>query len=325
MPMQQQLMLIQASQAHPGEKAVFLQQANDLLGSIAELAIEDSVMGLHWKKLHDAADLDACTEETIAMLLQAFNQNSNSSATVSGILKWLYTARKDHYWSNTRATAAVVDGILQSGKMLLEPTAALRLETEEQTVKVNNHLLNGNSFAFQAMDKKPSAVWVFNTTNQPTKGGVSFYYFTSHPPKELQSSGVQLTKQLYRWDDQNGKGKLITENDSLLPGDKVLTELTITTNRKLSYVQLHDQRAATLEPNDQLSKYEYYTGVSAYHAIDDAAHNFFVSAIEPGTSVIYYVSKVSFSGVFAGGIASLACMYQPLIKVYASAGALQCK
>ncbi|MFM2359055.1 MAG: hypothetical protein RLY16_1048, partial [Bacteroidota bacterium] len=200
MPMQQQLMLIQASQAHPGEKAVFLQQANDLLGSIAELAIEDSVMGLHWKKLHDAADLEACTEETIALLLQAFNQNSNSSATVSGILKWLYTARKDHYWSNTRATAAVVDGILQSGKMLLEPTAALRLETEEQTVKVNNHLLNGNSFAFQAMDKKPSAVWVFNTTNQPTKGGVNFYYFTSRPPKELESSGVQLTKQLYRWD-----------------------------------------------------------------------------------------------------------------------------
>jgi uncharacterized protein YfaS (alpha-2-macroglobulin family) len=76
-------------------------------------------------------------------------------------------------------------------------------------------------------------------------------------------------------------------------------------------VHLKDQRAAGLEPINQLSGYRYQNALGYYESPRDAATNFFLSEVPRGTHVFEYRLRASQVGDFSGGLSQVQCLYAP--------------
>jgi len=83
------------------------------------------------------------------------------------------------------------------------------------------------------------------------------------------------------------------------------------TDRALEYVHLKDQRAAGLEPINQVSGYQYQAGLGYYESPRDAATHFFLSEVPRGTHVFEYRLRAGQAGNFSGGLSQAQCLYAP--------------
>jgi uncharacterized protein YfaS (alpha-2-macroglobulin family) len=87
--------------------------------------------------------------------------------------------------------------------------------------------------------------------------------------------------------------------------------LILRSDRELDYVHLKDRRAATFEPAEQLSGYNYEGGLGYYYAPGDLATNFFIDRLPKGTHTIEYEVYTTYSGSFSNGLGRVQCMYAP--------------
>lgn len=87
--------------------------------------------------------------------------------------------------------------------------------------------------------------------------------------------------------------------------------MVVTTDRNLEFVALKDNRAANLEPINQLSGCSWKEGVVYYRTVKDASTQYFFSHLPKGTYVFEDEYFVNASGNFSGGTASIQCLYAP--------------
>ena len=117
------------------------------------------------------------------------------------------------------------------------------------------------------------------------------------------------------------RGTEVVAPDSLKIGDKVQITLTIHANRDMQYVAIIDNRAACMEPVEQMPKPIYSDGLCFYRENRDSATNLFVTNMPKGTYQLTYDMWVNNSGEFASGIATLQSQYAPQLEAH-SAGAI---
>jgi hypothetical protein len=79
----------------------------------------------------------------------------------------------------------------------------------------------------------------------------------------------------------------------------------------MEFVHMKDMRAASLEPENNLSGYRWQGGLGYYESIRDASVNFFFSYLRKGTYVFEYPLNVTQRGTFSNGISTIQCMYAP--------------
>ena len=254
----------------------FLQPARQQLENIRQLAISDSVNGIRWKDISNSEDLDTGTEEAIVSIAEAFEQNGTDIETAAGILKWLLTSRQSHYWSNTKSTAAVVLLLQRQHPQILNTSTELSLQFNNRQITTTNDLLNGKLSDFLPADSFPSTVQLQSgNAAVPASGGLHYYYFTAHPPVEINANKTKISKQLYLFDKATNNWQVLNEKMVLKIADKIKTVITITAPKQLQYVFIDDKRAAAFEPADATSGYKYGTGFSYYKSIRDAGFQFF--------------------------------------------------
>ena len=147
-----QALLILASLQYDDRNDELYKKAEDQLKSILQLAIEDQ-NGLRWKDLADADDLNNSAEETIALLAEAFETAGTNIN--GGIIKWLLTAKNEHSWKTTKATAAAVSLLAKEKKSVAGISQTI---TANDSISVTNDLLNGSSFEFIPLGALPTAI-----------------------------------------------------------------------------------------------------------------------------------------------------------------------
>lgn len=307
-------MIIAGLQLNPAD-SVSVQTARAMLSSIEQQAIKDQ-HGTRWKDIADNDDLTSSGEETIALLLRAFNISGTGKEIQPGIIKWLLGPKQEHQYSNTKSVAAVV-------RVLLKDSSAsgfsqqVKAAFSAKTDTVSNDLLKGKLFSFERTSGTfPGQTTLKKDNNQPASGFLHYYFFTARPATGNGSNEVSITKKIYRSSKNNDKEE-VNESTALKPGDKLTTVITVTANKQLNYVLISDNRAACLEPMNALSGYEYNTGFSYYRSVSDAGFRFFAERIPSGVSTISYETVVSQKGSFSGGTTELQCMYRPEIHSYA--------
>ena len=109
------------------------------------------------------------------------------------------------------------------------------------------------------------------------------------------SAGIMVERSV------EGDGK------ALKTGDKVKITITITAERDYDFVQVTDQRAACLEPVNQLSGYSR----GCYIAPQDNCTNYFFDRMAKGKHIIeteYYVVR---PGIYSSGSCKVQCAYSP--------------
>ena len=85
----------------------------------------------------------------------------------------------------------------------------------------------------------------------------------------------------------------------------------IRTDRMMDYVLLKDLRAACFEPAEPLSGSEYRNGIWYYRSSKDISENIYIEHLPQGTFVLEYPLYVARDGKYAGGMASIQCLYAP--------------
>jgi uncharacterized protein YfaS (alpha-2-macroglobulin family) len=103
----------------------------------------------------------------------------------------------------------------------------------------------------------------------------------------------------------------ISEKTPLQPGDLIKVRIELRADRDLEYVHIKDQRAAAFEPLNVLSQHKYQGGLGYYESTRDASVNFFFDWLPKGTYVFEYPLRVTHTGDFSNGIATIQCMYAP--------------
>ncbi len=289
-------------------------KAMDHLRSLEQLAIKDDRNGMRWKELSDATDLNYSSEEAIAILAEAFaagNIDINHD-----VVKWLLTARNDHHWSSTKATAAAIELLSNENKNVTGVSQSVGVKAGDSTLNVSNDMLKGNGFEFSALPAWPATVQLNKKAAIPASGNLVWYYFAKGKELNKLNKEVELERNYYKWNDRTNMWEALTDNATLKIADKVKVVINIQCNRNLSYVYIEDKRAAAFEPIENSSGYQWRDGINYYQSVRDAGSQFFAETISAGRHEISYELKVAHEGQFAAGPAVLQCMYRPEISAY---------
>jgi len=285
------------------------------LSSIRQLANYDEANGMRWKDIADADDLNNSAEETIGLLAEAFDEAGLTNEINPGIVKWLLTTRDEDRWSTTKGTAAAISRIQKENKSAVGPSQSLNSKTLKLEVTDDN--FSGKPFAFYRTTDNLGKVEVEKSSSLLARGSINWYYFSSQPALNPESS-IQLEKELFVYNDETKTWAEVVSGTVLKLGQKVRISLTINANKALRFVYIDDKRAAAFEPVEIASGYNYSGGVSYYQSIRDAGMQIFAEFIPSGKSTISYEWVVSQEGEFLNGPASLQCMYKPEANAYSN-------
>ena len=144
-------------------------------------------------------------------------------------------------------------------------------------------------------------------------GAVYAQYQEDMSQVKQQGGELNVDKKLYVERLVNNVRQLqpVTAGTELAVGDKVISRLTIRLDRPMDFIQLKDQRAACFEPMETLSGYRWNNGFGYYVDIKDASTNFFFDGLGKGVFVLEYSYRVSRSGTYETGLATLQSAYAP--------------
>jgi hypothetical protein len=311
----QAMLIIASFRYEPADKNK--DKAIQLLTSIGQLAIRDENNGIRWKDLADAEEMSNSSEETLALLAEAFSERSTDPAIIPGIVQWLLATKNDDYWTSTKATSAVIGMLFKEMKTVIGPSQTINGISGNKGFSVTNDLLKGSSYSFVEA-KMLTRLQLKKDDTIPASGNFTGYYFSPADSLQKLNKNIGLKKELFRYNETDRQWVLVTDQTLLKIADKVKVVLTIETSRALRYVYLDDKRAAAFEPGENSSGHRREQGLSYYLSIRDAGMQFFLDFIPSGRFVISYEMIVAQEGNFTSGPALLQCMYRPEISAYSN-------
>lgn len=111
----------------------------------------------------------------------------------------------------------------------------------------------------------------------------------------------------------------LKEKTSMKTGDRVRVTLALTVNEDADYVAIIDERAACMEPVEQLPKPIYQEGLCFYRENGDSSTKIFIDHLPKGTYFLTYDLWVNNAGIFTNGIATVQSQYSPQITAHSGA------
>jgi hypothetical protein len=291
--------------------------AQNILRALAENALHSPELGMYWKDVTSGYYWREAPTETQATLIEAFDEIKNDQQSVDEMKLWLLAHKRTHSWESTRATADACYALLLRGPSWLAPAQPLQVTVGGQPIKPEASQAGTGYYkqTWPAADIQPAQgkVAVTKTDAGPAWGALYWQYFEDLDQVTPAATPLSLERQLYR-ETRTAAGpqlERITAATPLRVGDALVVRLVLRTDRALEYVHLKDQRAAGLEPINQLSGYKYQAGLGYYESPRDAATNFFLSEVPRGTHVFEYRLRASQTGNFSGGLSQVQCLYAP--------------
>ncbi len=310
-----QALVIMSSLMYAEKTSTFYKNAVAQLESIRQLAIDDNVNGIRWKDIADTDDLNSNNEETVTHLAEVFEGMGESKETINGIIKWLLNAKQDHNWTTTKSTADVVGLLYRNQTSVVGLPISLKANINNFDITVTDNLLNGNLFSSVVLQEFPAAVSVKKDNEKLANAGLNYFYFTANPPISTNENALKISKEMLFLNEKN-TWEAIKESTVLKIADKVKTIITIDAPKQLKFVSIDEKRAATLEPTESNSGYEYGKGFGYYKSVRDIGYQFFAEQIPSGISTIEYETVVAKEGKFSNGPVALQCMYKLEVKAY---------
>lgn len=309
-----------------------------MIESLRERAIRKAEFGMYWK-YERGWTWQRLPIETHCRLLEAFQLNGGTTAEIDDMRLYLLQNKRTNRWETTKATAAGVYALLHSGT---DWTA------DAQSVKVSFPKVANNLYADQLSDAQQTAeagtgyyqvqwdasevgpafaeVKMRNKENTIAWGGMYWQFTQDIDAVEANNdSPLSLKRKLFRRINTAAGERLaeITAAEPMRPGDRLVVQLVVQTDRDMEYVHLKDRRAASQEPTEQLSGYRYNNGLGYYFSPDDLAVHFFIDNLPRGTYTLEYDTFVNHAGDFSNGLSVIQSMYAPEFSAYSEGSRLE--
>jgi uncharacterized protein YfaS (alpha-2-macroglobulin family) len=291
--------------------------AQTILQALTENALHSPDLGMYWKDVRGGYYWREAPTETQATLIEAFDEVKNDQKSVDEMKLWLLTQKQTQSWESTRATADACYALLLRGTdwTAVAPPVQATLGSEAipaTPAQAGTGYLKTTWFG-AAITPTLGKVTVTKPSTGVAWGALYWQYFEDIDKVTPAATPLSLERQLYRETRTASGAQLepLTASTPLRVGDALVVRLVLRTDRALEYVHLKDQRAAGLEPINQLSGYQYQNGLGYYESPRDAATNFFLSEVPRGTHVFEYQLRASQVGDFSGGLSQVQCLYAP--------------
>jgi hypothetical protein len=299
-----------------------------IVKSLKENAIVKEEIGMYWKEFTTGGYYwHQSPIESQALMVETFSDIDKNTATVDDLKTWLLKNKQTTNWKTTRATAEACYALLLGGSNWLasEPSISVQLG-DKTTVSSNDGGEAGTGYFKQRIEGgrvKPAMGNITVTrsyvagqqpaTPQTAWGAVYWQYFEDLDKITPAETPLKLTKKLFV-EVNTDKGpvlKALADGNTVKVGDKIKVRIELRVDRDMEYVHMKDMRAASMEPVNVLSGYQWQGGLGYYQSTKDASTNFFFGWLARGTYVFEYPLFVTHSGNFSNGITTIQCMYAP--------------
>lgn len=259
--------------------------------------------------------------ETQALIIEAFAEIENDTKSIDAMKVWLIRNKQSKSWSTTKSTSEAIYALLLQGtdwttikdntkfKIGSEKILSQKLTTKDKEAETGYIKMSWNA---SEISKDMATISVDNKSEVPGYGGVYWQYFENLEKIKSDHKGeTQIQKEIFKNVTTKAGTELVPiTKETLKVGDLITIRLTIKTEVDLEYVHLKDLRASCFEPKNVISEYKW-EGLSYYMSTKDVATHFFFDSIKRGTYIIDYEVRVTNSGSFNNGIATLQSMYAP--------------
>jgi hypothetical protein len=266
--------------------------------------------------------------------MEVFDEVSKDAEAIDLMRIWLLKQKQTQDWKTSKATADACyallllgsDAIFQPssvqiklGNVLVDTQKDKELKTEAGTGYFkktwSNTEIEKDMGSVEIKKESPGIAW----------GALYWQYFQNLENVAPHKTALSISKTLFveRIADQGPVIVPITNQTNLKKGDKLIIRISIKTDRDMDYVHLKDMRASGLEPLNTISQSKYQDGISYYESTKDAATHFFIPHLYKGTYVFEYPLRVSFSGTFSNGLASIQSMYAPEFSSFSNSISLK--
>lgn len=303
-----------------GEK----EEAEKLLHSVKEHAVDSDEMGMYWKSNLTGWYWYQAPVETQALLIEAFDEITGDTEAVESMKVWLLKNRQTHQWNSTKATTKAVYALMNTGKNWIDAEKGVNVKIGGKAVDLNTpSSQSGSGYVKMAWNKQEIQPGMGKVEVQKTSPGVAWgalywQYFEDLDKITPAETGIVFKKKLYL-KKNSGTGPVLKEITAATPvqtGDLVTVRLEISIDRNMEFVHIKDMRASGFEPVNVLSGYRWKDGFGYYESTRDLATNFFADYMRRGTYVFEYDLRANNAGNFSNGITQMQNMYAPELSAH---------
>ena len=304
------------------DAAVILQRhgyprvARQIAESLRQYSKSTPTKGMYWPLLSDMSS-GSMTELTLtARILQALHLINPTDPSIDAIRQWLILQKEARDWGSSSSASEVCAAILLTSPRWIERAGTPDITIDGATVPFTptDETLGYMRADISELTPSGKTLHIEKSTLTPSWGAV--YAQSTQQMTAIEAAsvdGLSIEKQLYRLTDSGWEAAT-----DLKVGDKVKIELLIHADRAVDYVAIDDNRAACLEPVDQLPTPLWSEGICFYRENRDSATNIFISTLPAGTYRLSYEMWVNSAGTFASGIATLQSQYAPALTAHSS-------
>lgn len=306
-----------------------------LIESLRERALRSEEFGMYWK-YPAGFSWQQLPVETHCRIFEAFLLNGGTQNELDEMRLYLLQDKRTNRWETTKATAAAVHALLLNGTKWLDDDTQVAVNipgidpAKIAVAQSNAQAGTGQyqvSVAAESVQNEMGAVSLNNQKSTIAWGGI-YWQFTQDidaVQKQNENGPLGLTRKIFRRINTDAGQRLVAvdANNPIKPGDRLVVQLTIRSDRNFEYIHLKDRRASGLEPTKQLSGYRYEGGLGFYFSPDDLAVNFFFDYLPKGTHTLEYDLFVNHAGDFSNGLSVIQSMYAPEFAAYSQGSRLE--
>lgn len=290
--------------------------ARQILESLRQYATVSPAKGMWWQQLEhtwfNSLDKVGCT----SIVLDAFAMTDPGNAAIDKIRQWLILEKTNTDWGNAIITSQVVSSILTSGKKWTINSAgtAVRVGNALLTPTKEEYAIGAFTEQITPLVKENTTITIDRQGNYPSFGAVMIMQrLAMDEVKAVSCEELSVKKYLSVYN-----GSEWVPSSTFKVGDKVKVTITIEANTDMDYVVLQDQRAAALEPVEQLPMPLWSEGLCFYRENRDSQTNIFINRMPRGTYVLSYDLFVSQAGIFSSGVVQAQSQYNPAIAAHSA-------
>lgn len=306
------------------------QQAAGFVASLREHLVSTPEQGAHFAFNEGVSFYGMGRESVHVAAMEALRRVRpvGADSLLSEMSCWLLKQKQTRAWRSPVATVNAVYALFDADPSQIDA------DRSEAIVRLGKHTYNtltdgtpGMGYLKRSFAEGTSEVKARRIEVSKPGGGMAWgaLYATSFMPiADVRTAGSQLqvAHQLFvERVDATGRRTLQPLADGtarLRVGDKVVSRLTLRTDRALDFVHLKVSRGACFEPMGALSGYRWGADTGYYLEEEDASTNYFFDRLSSGVYVLEHYCRVARAGEYQTGLATLQSVYAPEFSAHAA-------
>ncbi len=294
--------------------------ARQILSSMREYARYSPEEGMWWPSLNNSFYWTMDKIGISALALDAFHEVEPSCDDIDKIRQWIILQKEGLDWGTSITASHVISSLINTGSRWTRPA-------QNVTVSIDGTDVHTDMFErytgfirtdLSSMNPSGKSITISKPASTPAWGAVFMQYSqTMSEVNAFANEDISIEKTVLKRRD-TADGIKWEKTDSFDVGDVIKTQLTVKAGRDLDYVTITDDRAACLEPVEQLPEPILAEGIYFYRENRDNSTNLFIDHLPKGTYIVSYELSVNNAGVFSAGIATIQSQYAPQITAHSS-------